>query len=56
MLPRLPGVKTAIFTRTLVVFDKTFAPLRSESITFKYLITGHTFMFADAFYAKVERK
>jgi len=124
MMPRLPGVKTAVFTRRLVVFHETFAPLKSlsntisivwheaisgrraddiassfitamkqesavkhftfwvdncsaqnknwtlytamvsyvnhesgpESITFKYLIAGHTFMSADAFHASVEKQ
>ena len=27
MLPRLPGVKTCVFTRRLVLFHETFAPL-----------------------------
>jgi len=124
MMPRLPGVKTAVFTRRLVVFHETFVPLKSldnsvsvlwheaisgrnaediastficamkqepdvshfilwmdncsaqnknwvvftamcafvntelgpQSVTFKYLITGHTFMSADAFHAKVEKE
>ena len=31
MLPRLPGNKTAIFTRRLVLFHETFAPLGRSS-------------------------
>jgi len=31
MLPRLPGVKTCIFTRRLVAFHETFAPLGTAS-------------------------
>jgi len=30
MLPRLPGVKTCVFTRRLVAFHETFAPLGSK--------------------------
>lgn len=124
MMPRLPGVKTAVFTRRLVVFNETFAPLKSldntvsilwhegisgrnaadiastfvfamkqnpgvahftfwmdncsaqnknwsiftamivfvnsdsgpQCVTFKFLVTGHTFMSADAFHAKVEKE
>ena len=33
MMPRLPGVKTAVFTRRLVVFHEMFAPLKSLSNT-----------------------
>ena len=124
LLPRLPGVKSSIFTRRLVVFHETFAPLKSlantvsvlwhegisgrsagdiastficamkqapgvahftlwmdnctaqnknwtiftamvtfvnsksgpQSVTFKYLMSGHTFMSADAFHASVEKQ
>lgn len=31
MLPRMPGVKTCIFTRCLVMFQETFAPLGSQT-------------------------
>ena len=127
MLPRLPGVKTCVFTRRLVLFHEIFAPLGGnrrgkavgvvwneavrgrnaedvassyvkamklpkyrdyknfvfwtdncgaqnknwiiftamvgevnqpggpESIAFKYLEKGHTFMSADAFHAQVEK-
>ena len=30
MMPRLPGVKTAVFTRRLVVFHETFVPLKTR--------------------------
>ena len=127
MLPRLPGVKTCVFTRRLVLFHETFAPLGGkcrrkavgvvwheavrehnaedvassyvkvmklaaywdyknfvfwtdncgaqnknwiiftamvaevnllggpETVTFKYLEKGHTFMSADSFHAQVEK-
>lgn len=127
MLPSLPGIKTAIFTKRLVAFHETFAPLKTldntiaviwneaisgrnandissvfikamrqendinhftfwidncgaqnknwtffrlwfmvyfvnsdegplQSITFKYLMAGHTFMTADTFHASVEKQ
>jgi len=125
MLPCLPGMKSAVFTRRLVVFHETFAPLKTlentiavlwhegiagrsasdiastfitamkqepnvehftfwmdncsaqnknwtifsamvshvnsnssnpQSVTFKFLLAGHTFMSADAFHAKVEKE
>ena len=27
MLPRLPGIKTAIFTRQIILFNETFVPV-----------------------------
>ena len=40
MLPRVPGVKTAVFTRRHVAFHETFAPLGSFSKSKLILPTG----------------
>ena len=40
MLPRMPGAKTAVFTKRLVTFHETFAPLGKFSQTKGILPTG----------------
>ena len=40
MLPRIPGAKMAVFTKRLVTFHKTFAPLGKCSQTKGILPTG----------------
>lgn len=40
MLPRMPGVKTAVFTKRLVAFHETFAPLGSFSKAKGVMPTG----------------
>jgi len=40
-----------IFTAIVTYVNTTLGP---ESVNFKYFITGHTFMSADAFHSKVE--
>ena len=35
MLPRLPGVKTAVFTRRIIAYHETFAPLQPTKETIK---------------------
>ena len=40
MLPKMPGVKTAAFTKRLVTFNETFAPLRKFSKTKGIVPTG----------------
>lgn len=37
MLPRLPGNKTAIFTRRIIVFNETFAPVGGHGTPLGYL-------------------
>jgi len=40
MLPRMPGVKTAVFTKRLVIFHETFAPLGKFTKTNGIVPTG----------------
>ena len=37
MLPRLPGIKTAIFTRRIIFFNETFAPVGGHGKALGYL-------------------
>ena len=41
MLPRIPGVKTVIFTKRIIVFHMTYAPLGSGKLKKPYGLIWH---------------